>query len=138
MLGRAPGQVNAKRHYPLHPAGALIGILQWTYICLYDIIYANKKDGTIPQGTAAGETPEAIRENRRTRRRIGSPRHRCVLAFEEEGIEMKKRAAIYARVSTGDQHVETQAPKGAHDCYNSNDGSGGFSDPSTTRLGFSS
>src|SRR6202167_1728738 len=28
--------------------------------------------------------------------------------FEEEGIEMKKRAAIYARVSTGDQHVETQ------------------------------
>ena len=30
------------------------------------------------------------------------------LLFEEEGTEMKKRAAIYARVSTGDQHLETQ------------------------------
>ena len=68
-------------------AGALSGILQWTYICLYDILYANEKDGTIPQGTAAGEAPEAIQENWRTRRRIGSPRHRCVSAFEEEGIE---------------------------------------------------
>jgi DNA invertase Pin-like site-specific DNA recombinase len=83
-------------------------LLLWTYICLYDIIYANEKNCTIPQGTAAGEAPEAIRQNWRTRRRIDSPRHRCVLAFEEEGIEMKKRAAIYARVSTGEQHLETQ------------------------------
>ena len=60
------------------------------------------------EGTAVGKAPEAIRENWRTRRRIGSPRHRCVFAFEEEGIEMKKRAVIYARVSTGDQHLETQ------------------------------
>ena len=63
---------------------------------------------TSPQGTAAREAPEAIRENWRTGRRIGSPRCRCVLAFEEEGIEMKKRAATYARVSTGEQHLETQ------------------------------
>jgi DNA invertase Pin-like site-specific DNA recombinase len=49
-----------------------------------------------------------MQENWRTRRRTGSPCHRCVLAFEEEGIEMKKGAAIYARVSTGDQHLETQ------------------------------
>jgi DNA invertase Pin-like site-specific DNA recombinase len=60
------------------------------------------------EGAAVGKAPEAIRENWRTRRRIGSPRHRCVFAFEEEGIEMKKRAVIYARVSTGDQHLETQ------------------------------
>ena len=60
------------------------------------------------KGTAAGEAPEAIREDWRTRRRIGSARHRCVLAFEEEGTEMKKRAALYSRVSTGDQHLETQ------------------------------
>jgi len=30
-------------------------LLLWTYICLYDILYAYKKGGTIPQGTAAGE-----------------------------------------------------------------------------------
>jgi predicted site-specific integrase-resolvase len=71
-------------------------------------IYAYEKDGPIPQGTAVGEAPEAIRENRRTRRRTGSPRHRCVPALAEKGIEMKKRAAIYARVSTGDQHLETK------------------------------
>jgi DNA invertase Pin-like site-specific DNA recombinase len=69
---------------------------------------AYEANGLVLEGAAAGEAPEVIRENWRTRRRIGSPRHRCVFAFEEEGIEMKKRAAIYARVSTGDQHVETQ------------------------------
>jgi hypothetical protein len=67
-----------------------------------------RKGATIPQGTAAGEAPEAVRENWRAGRRIGSPRHRRVFAFEEEGTEMKKRAAIYARVSTGEQHLETQ------------------------------
>jgi hypothetical protein len=72
------------------------------------MLYANAKDGTIPQGTADGEAPEAIRENWCTRRRTDSPRHRRVPAFTQEGIEMKKRAAIYARVSTGDQHLETQ------------------------------
>ena len=73
----------------------------WYSIC-------HEKNGTIPEGTTAEEAPEAIRENWRTRRRTGSPRHRCVPAFAEEGTEMKKRAAIYARVSTGDQHLETQ------------------------------
>jgi DNA invertase Pin-like site-specific DNA recombinase len=69
---------------------------------------AHETNGVVLEGTAIEKTPEAIRENRRTRRRIGSPRHWRVLAFEEEGIEMKKRAVIYARVSTGDQHLETQ------------------------------
>jgi DNA invertase Pin-like site-specific DNA recombinase len=69
---------------------------------------AYETNSPVLEGTAIGEAPEAIRKDWRTRRRIGSPRHRCVLAFEEEGIEMKKRAAIYARVSTGDQYLETQ------------------------------
>jgi DNA invertase Pin-like site-specific DNA recombinase len=68
----------------------------------------HEANSLVLEGTAAGEAPEAIRENWRSRRRISSPRHRCVFAFEEEGIEMKKRAVIYARVSTGDQHLETQ------------------------------
>ena len=69
---------------------------------------AYEANGPVFEGTAIDKAPEAVRENWRTRRRIGSPRHRCVFAFEEEGIEMKKRAVIYARVSTGDQHLETQ------------------------------
>jgi predicted site-specific integrase-resolvase len=69
---------------------------------------AYETNGFVLEGTAVGKAPEVIRENWRTRRGIGSPRHRCVHAFEEEGIAMKKRAAIYARVSTGDQHLETQ------------------------------
>jgi hypothetical protein len=92
----------------LDRVGSLLRLLVWTYVCLYVILYADEKDGTIPQGTADGEAPEIIRENWRTNSRIGSSRHRRLLAFEEKGIEMKKRAAIYARVSTGDQHLETQ------------------------------
>jgi DNA invertase Pin-like site-specific DNA recombinase len=93
--------------FTLNSAEVCRGLL-WTYICLCDILYANEKDGSIPQGTAAAETPEAIRQNWRTRRRTGSPRHRCIPAFEEEGIEMKKRAVLYCRISTGEQHLETQ------------------------------
>jgi hypothetical protein len=72
MLGCAQRQVNAQRHQPCIRQGRCIESL-WTYICLYAILYANEKDGTIPQGTAAREAPEAIRENWRTRRRIDSP-----------------------------------------------------------------
>jgi hypothetical protein len=43
----------------------------------------------------------------RTRSGIDSPRHRRVFAFAEEGTEMRKRVAIYAREGTGDQHLET-------------------------------
>jgi integrase len=53
---------------------------------------AYETDGAIPEGTATAKAPEAIRENWRTRRRIGSPRHRCLPAFEEEGIAMKSSA----------------------------------------------
>jgi hypothetical protein len=80
----------------------------WTYICLYAILYGDEKNGTIPQGAAVGEAPEVIRENWHTRRRIGSPCHRRVPAFEEDGIAMKKRAVLYCRISIGDQHLETQ------------------------------
>src|SRR5580692_3621091 len=69
---------------------------------------AHEADGAIPEGTAAGKAPEVIRENGRTRRRIGAPRYRCVPAFAEEGTEMRKRAVLYCRISTGDQHLETQ------------------------------
>jgi integrase len=53
---------------------------------------AYETDSAIPEGTATAKAPEAIRENWRTRRRIGSPRHRCLPAFEEEGIAMKSSA----------------------------------------------
>jgi len=53
----------------------------------------HEANSLVLEGTAAGEAPEAIRENWRSRRRISSPRHRCVFAFEEEGIEMKSSAA---------------------------------------------
>jgi DNA invertase Pin-like site-specific DNA recombinase len=69
---------------------------------------AYEANGPVFEGTAIDKAPEAVRENWRTRRRIGSPRHRCVSDFEEEGIEMKKRAELYCRISTGDQHLETQ------------------------------
>jgi hypothetical protein len=42
----------------------------WTYICLYDTLYAHEKDGTIPEGTATGEAPNAIPENWRSCRRV--------------------------------------------------------------------
>jgi DNA invertase Pin-like site-specific DNA recombinase len=77
-------------------------------ICRYGTIFAYETDSPVFERTAIEKAPEVIQENWRTGRRIGSPRHRCVSDFEEEGIEMKKRAVIYARVSTGDQHVETQ------------------------------
>jgi hypothetical protein len=110
MLGLSLRQVN-EQWYPTREPNRQpdeAWNLLWPYVCLYAILDADEKDGTIPQGTAVAETPEAIWENWRTRRRINSPCHRCVSAFEEKGIEMKKRAAIYARVSTGDQHLETQ------------------------------
>jgi DNA invertase Pin-like site-specific DNA recombinase len=69
---------------------------------------AYETNGVVLKGTAIEKAPEAIRENWRTRRRIGPPRHWRVFAFEEEGIEMKKRAVLYCRISTGDQHLETQ------------------------------
>jgi hypothetical protein len=50
----------------------------------------------------------AIRQNWRACRRTDSPRHRCLSGCEKEGIEVKKRCSIYTRVSTADQHPETQ------------------------------
>jgi DNA invertase Pin-like site-specific DNA recombinase len=84
------------------------GIPLWTHVCLYDTMWAYETDGAIPEGTAVGEASEVIGEHWCTRRGIDSPRHRCVLVFEEEGTEMKKRAVLYCRISTGDQHLETQ------------------------------
>jgi DNA invertase Pin-like site-specific DNA recombinase len=69
---------------------------------------AHETNSLVLEGTAAGEAPEVIRQNWRTGRRISSPCHRPVLAFEEEGTEMKKRAVSYCRISTGDQHLETR------------------------------
>jgi DNA invertase Pin-like site-specific DNA recombinase len=80
----------------------------WTYVCLFDTLYAHEKDGTIPEGTATGEAPNAIPENWRSYRRINSPCNRRLSALKEERAEVTKRIAIYARVSTADQHPETQ------------------------------
>jgi hypothetical protein len=46
-----------------------------TYVCLCVILYAHEADGTLPKRAAAGEAPETIRENRRTRRRTHSACH---------------------------------------------------------------
>src|ERR1700733_469674 len=110
ILGCVLRQVNVKRYSLPQSAGRLLqpGIFLWTHICLCDTMLAYEANGLVLEGSAIEKAPEAIGENWRTRRRIGSPRHRRVLAFEEEGIEMKKRAAIYARVSTGDQYLEAQ------------------------------
>src|SRR5580692_6341901 len=110
ILGCVLRQVNVKRYSLPQSAGRLLqpGIYLWTHICLCDTILAYEANGPVFEGTAIDKAPEAVRENWRTRRRIGSPRHRCVSDFEEEGIEMKKRAVLYCRISTGDQHLETQ------------------------------
>src|SRR4029077_8296946 len=96
------------RSFQLNRSAVILLIHLWTYVCLYDILYAHEKDSTIPEGTATGEAPNAIPENWRSYRRISSPCNRRLSTVKEERAEVTKRIAIYARVSTADQHPETQ------------------------------
>src|ERR1700719_2189376 len=64
-------------------------------------------DEHLPDREAKGRVGEAVGQNRRAGRRAGASCGRCLRENEEEGTEVKK-AAIYCRISTGDQHLETQ------------------------------
>ena len=76
----------------------------WCIIASYD----EAPDEHLFEQRAEGNTGKALGKDWRASRRTDSPRHRCLSGFEKEGIEVKKRVAIYCRVSTADQHPETQ------------------------------
>src|SRR3974377_2520480 len=75
---------------------------------VYNSTYDEAPYERLPEQRAQDVVGEAIRDNWRASRRTDSPRRRCLSGCEKEGTEVKKRAAIYCRVSTADQHPETQ------------------------------
>src|SRR6201997_1844183 len=68
----------------------------------------HEENGNLSERGAIREAAIAIRQNWRTCRGACSARHRCIFDLEKARTEVKKRAAIYTRVSTADQHPETQ------------------------------
>src|SRR5580693_5699482 len=74
----------------------------------YMIPYRHEAYGPFLEGRAGPEATNTVRKDGRPGSRTYSPGNRSLLNDEEERIEMKKRAVLYCRVSTADQHPETQ------------------------------
>ena len=76
------------------------------YACM--ILYVHEAYSSFSQDRTGQEAAVAVGKDGRSGSGTHPPGDRSLPNNEEEGPEMTKRAALYCRVSTGDQHPETQ------------------------------